>query len=86
MILSLYVKVFFGASLESQKLSTSCLVILLKSFFKSYDTVPLCEGILWRQPRKSEAGHPSSNDLGGGAQVSQDCFLLRTWWIKGTQE
>jgi hypothetical protein len=47
-------KVFFGASLESQKLSTSSLVVLLKKI-KSYDTVPLYEGILWRQPRKSEA-------------------------------
>jgi hypothetical protein len=46
------VRVFLGARPESQKLSTSYLVFFL---FKSNDTVPLYEGILWRQPRKSEA-------------------------------
>jgi hypothetical protein len=50
--------------MESQKLSIFGVLILFKYFFKSFDTVPLCEGILWRQPRKSKAGHPSSNDLG----------------------
>ncbi len=84
MILSLYVKVFLGASMESQKLSIFINLVIL--FFKSYDAVHLCEGILWRQPRKSEAGHPSSNDLGGGAQVSQDYFLLRTCWVKGSDQ
>jgi hypothetical protein len=57
MILSLYVKVFLGASMESQKLSIFRLVILFKTLFKSYDTVPLCEGILRRQYGKSEAVH-----------------------------
>ncbi len=66
--LSLYAKLLLGASMESQKLSIFNMVIL---FFISYDTVPLCEGIFWRQPRKSKAGHPSSNDLCGGSQVSQ---------------
>jgi hypothetical protein len=55
MILTIYVKVFLGASLESQKLSIFHLVILFKSLFKSYDADPLCKGILWRQPGMSEA-------------------------------